>query len=432
MKKLIKSLYNNINLVFIVFLIAQPILDVFTAIMLNIFKIDFTVGVVVRFLFLIYLLIYLIFISKSKYKKISLIYISIIFVYMLLFSLNMFFVSSNIAFEIKNLIKYFYFPVMLIIIFNLYSSKEINIDIKLLTYVLIIYLLGVFIPDIFSFGFKSYAVTKKGSTGLFYTANEISAIISILMPLFIYYFYKKKNTYLTIISFFLLFYVITSLGTKGPLLSLFIIIIFFIIKMFITFIHRKEWKKVNSLIISFIVFILALVFILPKTVFYKNIVTHLRFLKVDSVSEVVSNEKVFDHLVFSQRLSFWFDTSKVYKNSNLSSKVVGIGYLSSKKMVEMDYVDIFYRCGVLGFVIYMIPIIYILLIIFKNINKNTFKLLINNFYLLSIILSIVLAFMTGHVFVAPSVCIYVVLIFNMFYNELGKGDKIEKNSISNN
>ena len=71
MKKLIKSLYNNINLVFIVFLIAQPILDVFTAIMLNIFKIDFTVGVVVRFLFLIYLLIYLIFISKSKYKKIS-------------------------------------------------------------------------------------------------------------------------------------------------------------------------------------------------------------------------------------------------------------------------------------------------------------------------------------------------------------------------
>lgn len=42
-------------------------------------------------------------------------------------------------------------------------------------------------------------------------------------------------------------------------------------------------------------------------------------------------------------------------------------------------------------------------------------------YMLSLVLSTILALLTGHVLTSPSVSIFVALIFNLFYNELYKG-----------
>ena len=91
----------------------------------------------------------------------------------------------------------------------------------------------------------------------------------------------------------------------------------------------------------------------------------------------------------------------------------------------MDYVDIFYRHGIVGFIIYMSSFIYMVVKLIKKYFNNS---KINNrnkivqAYMLSLGLSVVLAFLTGHVITSPSVSIFVALIFNLFYNELYEGE----------
>ena len=115
MKKINSFLSKNIEKIFMVFLFFQPVIDVLTAIMLHVFKIDFTIGVILRMIFLGFMIYYLLFLNKNKDKKKSIIYIGIIFVYFILYSLNIIFTKdiNCLSYEIKSLIKCFYFPILL-------------------------------------------------------------------------------------------------------------------------------------------------------------------------------------------------------------------------------------------------------------------------------------------------------------------------------
>lgn len=434
MKKINNWIDKNINRIFIIFLFIQPIIDVLTAVMLHVFKIEFTVGVIFRVIFLLFMIYYLFFVNKNKERKKSIIYIITILAYIFLFSINILYSKGieALGFELKSTIKTFFFPILLVCIYEMFKQKRNIIKPRFLKNLFIVYGLLVFIPNILGIGYDSYAVTKTGSIGWFYSANEISAIISILMPIFIYIVLDKKNYPFIIISGIILIYVLTSMGTKGPLLSFLIICFYYILKYVYISIKRKKYKGV-CLIIGLVVLVSSIsILIIPKTNFYKNIVVHLNFLGVKNVSDIVKSPKVLDHFVFSQRLSFWAKTNMIYKESNLSSKILGIGYIDnyatdevSMKMVEMDYVDIFYRHGIIGFIIYMSSFTYMLVKLVKKYFNNS---KINNrnkivqSYMLSLVLSVILALLTGHVITSPSVSIFVALIFNLFYNELYKGE----------
>ena len=392
MKKINNWIDKNMNKVLIIFLFMQPIIDVLTAVMIHCFKTEFTIGVVLRILFLVFVVYYLFFVYKNKERKKSIIYIITILIYILLFSVNILYSKGMNAFifELKSTIKTFYFPILLVCIYEVFRIKKNIIKPRFLKNLFIFYGLLVFIPNILGLGYDSYAVTKSGSIGWFYSANEISSIFSILMPIFIY-----------------------------------IVLVYISIK-------RKKYKKVGLLAVGVLLISSIGILVIPRTNFYKNIVVHLEFLGVKNVSDIVKSPKVLDHFIFSQRLSFWSKTNRIYKNSNLASKVVGIGYIDnyatdevSMKMVEMDYVDIFYRHGIVGFIIYMSSFIYMVVKLIKKYFNNS---KINNrnkivqAYMLSLVLSVVLAFLTGHVITSPSVSIFVALIFNLFYNELYEGE----------
>ena len=70
----------------------------------------------------------------------------------------------------------------------------------MLSNLFVIYLLFILIPNVLNLGFGSYEITKKGSIGWFYTANEVGAIISILMPFYLNEIInkKKQTNYLSI------------------------------------------------------------------------------------------------------------------------------------------------------------------------------------------------------------------------------------------
>lgn len=429
MNKINNFLTSNINKILLIFLFSQPFIDILTAISINILKLDLTIGIIIRMIFMLFCIYYIFFLIKSPHKKVSVIYLIVLIIYMLLFCINILSLKgvNAISYEVKNLIKTFYFPITLVTIYNLYDEKKLTINTKTLLYLFVIYTLLVFIPNLLNIGFNSYEVTKKGEIGLFYTANEISAIISLLMPIFIYYLLKTKNIKLIIPFIIILLYVLTSMGTKGPLLCFIIIFIYYFIKLNIKIITEKKYKYLILMFLILITTITASLLIIPKTDFYKNICIHLDFLKVKKVEDIVKDPKKIDHFIFSQRLSFWHNTNNSYKNSYFSEKLLGIGYIENystdnvkTKMVEMDYVDIFYRHGLLGNLIFMLPYIYMYILIIKKITRKNLKNNLIQTLCISILFSMILSLLTGHVITSPSVSIYVSLLINILYNELGE------------
>ncbi len=401
-----------------IIILLSPFLDMVTAFMLQCLNIDFTIGMFFRFLLIILSFGYLVFIYKENDKKYLLLTLGLIFIYLLSFGLIMFINKdfNSLLYELKNAIKTFYFPVLLITFYALFKENKDLITSKHLVILYLIYLLGIFIPDILGIGFDTYEISKTGSIGFFNTANEISAIISILMPFFLLYLFKKHNFFLTIILIAILVYNLLSMGTKGPLLS-FAIIIFVIIFMYIIYLaHEKLYKKLTYLVITLFIFILFASFYLPRTAFYQNIKIHLDFLGVDNVLDVFKDKELFDHFVFSSRLKFLGNTFDSYEEAPILSKLFGIGYienyntsLESTKMIEMDYFDILFRHGILGFILYMSIYLYFLIKAFK-INKKSKNIPYKVSYFLSLFLTIVLAFITGHVLLAPAVSTFVVLL----------------------
>ena len=415
MEKIIK---NNINKIISIFILISPILDLLTGICIHTLKINLTIGIIVRVLFLLFITIVTIFIFKKK--KLIIPYL-IIGLYFIFYTLGIIIYKNSIGlfFEIQNLVKVFYFP---IIFLALYSIKDkVDIENKILIKVLFLYLILILIPTAFGIGYKTYEITKKGTLGFFNSANEISGIISILTPIIFIMFKDKKNILLKILLGVAYLIVILMMGTKTPLLSLCFTIGVYLAYLTIESIRKKKYKRIIITISILIIGVFGLILILPKTNFYKNIKTHLDFLEVENITDIFKDKKLIDHFIFSQRLSFLEKENKLYNKSNLYLKTFGIGYLKPNgeetKMIEMDYFDIFYHHGIIGFIIYFSIIIYLII---KNIKFNkTFE---GYMYKTSFLLAIILSFFTGHIITAPSVSIIVTILLLKIFNskELNK------------
>lgn len=408
-----KKITNNFEKIFLIFLYLQPFLDITSGILLH-FGYNITISSVIRLIFMFLCIIYLLFYVKEK--KIN-IFLIILLLYFGIFTMTIFIVKDIhvLVYEIKNMLSTYYFVVMLLTLLKLYKNKTFNIKNLLMLY--ITYLLFVFIPNILNIGFNSYWHSKEGSVGWFVSANVVGSIISIILPLLLINI-RKLNISLIILALINI-YVIFSIGTKVPVLSFIIIFTINLIYYIVTIITKKQYKKLIIIIIPFIIILLASTLIFPKTSFYKNIVIHITFLEKKGNGKI-DNKTFVDHFIFSQRLTFEENTRKSYVNSSILEKIVGIGYIENYstdsvnlKNIEIDYFDIFYRHGILGFIIFFIPVIYSLKNIIKNFKRINFETLN---IILSIILIFILALFQGHIFVTPANSIYVALLLSIIHN----------------
>lgn len=411
-----KYIEKNINLILSVFILIQPILDLITGVSLHMFKTNITLGIIIRMLFLFLLFYITVFIYK---KKSILYYYGIVFIYFIFYIVGIYLFKDNISIltEIQGLLRTFYFPLLLILLYQI--RDKIHISNMVLFTTLTIYLVLIFIPLLTNSGYKTYEITKSGTLGFFNSANEISGIISILTPI-IFLIFNSKGKYLLKILFSIMYAsVILMVGTKTPLLSLIITSLVALIYLSIKSLKLKKYKILFALLTVVVIGVLSITIIIPKTNFYKNIQVHLNYLKVDNVVDVFKDEKLIDHFIFSQRLTFMKNTDKVYKKSNTYQKLVGIGYINNtnkKKMkqIEMDYYDIYYNHGIVGFIIFFSCYLYILI----NIFKDRIKLNYNNLMkYLSLILVIILSLFTGHIITSPSVSIIVSVIIINFLSK---------------
>ena len=402
MEKFIKK---NLSLIISIFILSLPIIDLITGLCLHLLNINFTFGIIIKILYLLFIMIIAI-----SYKKKVLIPLITIFIYSILYLLGIILYKDiSLIPNIQSLIKTFYFPILLI---SLYPLKdEIKVSKLVLFTTMFLYMILIFVPLILGVGYKTYQITKAGTLGFYNSANEISGIISILTPIMFILFKDIKSAILKTILTLIYLVVILMIGTKTPLLSLFITIGFTILYLWYKSLKKKNYKPILYSFLGLTVAIILLIIVIPKTNFYKNIETHLNYLKVDNIVEVFEEEELVDHFIFSQRLTFLKHKASLYNKANIYQKLFGIGYLNDfdkeTKLIEMDYFDIFYSHGLIGFLIYFIPI---LIIIYKIISPSK-KLNYDRFMLnVSFLLIVFLSFFTGHIITAPSVALISVIL----------------------
>ena len=331
----------------------------------------------------------------------------------------MLFSSFGFFFEVKNLLRTFYFPILLLSFFAI--RDEIRISDMTLFSMIFLYLFFIFVPTIFGVGYQTYHITKAGSLGFFNSANEISGIISIVTPILFLLLVRFKRWGGILLFSLLYLFVILNVGTKTPLLSLLITSCVSVLYLLYFFFKKREWNKI---ILSFVIVFLGVfsfLLVLPRTNFYKNIRVHLDYLGLEHVSDVFHSSKYVDHFIFSSRLQFMNHKAKIYGRSNLYEKLFGIGYFHNgreTKLIEMDYFDIFYSHGIFGFLLFFASFFFVLYHVFSSSKMCGFERVMRY---VSFFLILFLAFFTGHIITAPAVS-YVAIIVLFSIGGRGKRD----------
>ena len=397
---------KNISIIIAIFVLLGPILDLITGLCLHSLGINLTLGIIVRVLFLVFICIITLFTFK---KKNVLIPYLIIGLYFILYTIGMLvFEDTNLYTEIQNLVKVFYFPILLV---SIYSIKdEIRISNLTLFTVLFTYLILIFIPTLLNLGYDTYEIAKVGTLGFFNSANEISGIISLLTPTMLIVLASSKNIIPKLVLALIYIVVILMVGTKTQILPLEINIGISVLYLWIKSIKAKNYKNVFISLFAVIILGISLLLVIPKTNFYKNIRIHLDYLELDSITEVFTDKELVDHFIFSSRLKFLDNKAALYNKSNTYLKIFGIGYLNNykaTKMIEMDYFDILFSHGIVGFIIFFGITVPILVKIVREKRKVDYEYVMN---FTSLLLIIILAFFTGHIITAPSVSLLSIVL----------------------
>lgn len=456
---------TNIEFLITIFLLISPAVDVLTSFTRRFTLKAFSVGQIVRVLFLVIIGLYFIFKTKnSKLKKSTLIYFVLVAIYSLvsMLNLNKIYAGKGFGVNIKNIFRIFYFPVMTVLMLNIFLDDKFKIEKKLLVKVGLLYGLLIFIPTTMGVYFRSYGNNpQRGTNGLFYGANETSIIFSILSLFTYIYFIKNKITVYSFASLFMSIYATFYIGTKVPVYSfvcsILFLIIYFIFNVFIMKKYTKNEKK--DYFKKFLLILLSALIIFPTSPFSDNYFELRGKLKLPEFAneQKEKDEKTAEEKIVKEEYSIKYRkyfkeiTSKRFNRQSKQTKALGMGMYNSldekdvklndideslpeifkvQKMVEIDFYDIFYSTGYLGFIVFAIPMISILgYVVVKSI-LNFKKVVIDTSIVSKVFLILLttgISFMAGHAFLAPSVSIFLsIMLANLVYelNEIIKKTNI--------
>ena len=447
-----------------IFFLLLPIVDLCTSLITKFTSASITPGLIVKGIILIFCILYVFVFSKSKYKKKTVVYLCLLLFFGITYFLAKNYTFSIVKFlnEIKYAFKYFYFPVMICGVLNMVDdykpSKELVI--KILISNAVIYTILMIIPYITSTGFNSYTEywLYKGESGWFFSANEVGAVLTLLL-ICIYYFINYRKKWYIILVFPLLIS-IAIIGTKVSFLGLLIMTFFCLIA---TLINKKE-AIIPCVIVG--LFLFSSLFFSPIFNNYTNLKSNINnnqdnqgisginqnsdsninnnnnnnnsskfddvhkqneekndsnnLNEINEFEDLISNRFVASKLkiLLSGRDRFLINNINVYANSNLSDKLFGLGwndrpeinYTVSKKVIEIDVADIFIHYGIIGFLIYFLPLFYCLVLGIINIKYFTIETWLS---FLTLMTEMGISIFAGHVLSAPAVSTYLVLLIGL-------------------
>ena len=379
-----KKVFNNSQTIISLCLLFSFLIDIMTNLTINL---SFSVGMIIRGLLFIYLFFYILVKYPNK-RNIIIVFIIVIFSFLFLIF------RHNIN-SIYHIFKYDYIIITLLAIYNLYIEENKTIANNIINITLLSYSLVIIIARITNTALNSYAVAKVGTIGWFNSANEISAIISIIVP-YLFIKIKDKNDYPYIVTIVLALIASFLIGTRTPIIVFIICIIYLLISKLIKAIKNRS-VKYKYLIPICLLLVIGIIF-LPYTPLYKNMIIHIKFLGLKNPLEIFTNFKTFDHFIFNRRLTFLSNLNKTMMRATPVTMLFGMKYIG--KTVEMDIFDILYRYGIIGLLVF-IPICTYLIMKLKNNNSVNY---------LPLIIIVIVSFLSGHVLLSPNVVLIAIII----------------------
>lgn len=401
--------------IFLIFIAIQPILDLITSVTSFYIDLSVSLNTIIKSIFIIYTIVYLVVFSNSKYKKISLIYLVIIGLYCLIYFITKLDLKtfSNYFNELNYLFKYNYYIFMLIGYLNIFNDTNFDYTniIKYLKINIFLYFLFLIIPLITKTSLYSYGSTSMGVKGWFVSANEMASLLSLLFALSFLIFTKKRHNKSDYISLVLAGISLALIGTKTSFLSLILTIVVVSFFYFIKNIKsKKTWIGLTIILVTF-------------TISYKYIpgIDIWQGNNIAAESLIEENDSFLtkaSKYLLRVRRNLYFEKKDIYINSRTIDKLFGIGLTNREKidneriskLVEIDIADIIFSYGIIGLIVYFLPFGYLIYQLIKR-KIKIFKSFNNYILTFTIILAFLISIFAGHVFGAPSVSIYLALSY---------------------
>ncbi|KZD38821.1 O-antigen ligase family protein [Bacillus cereus] len=432
----------------LLFIVFQPILDLLTSFSIYVLHMSATVGIVVRFAFMLLALGYLLLHHKQQGAKKYILYLCLFGIVLAIGLVNNLMVKSPVSFgeEVKFILKSVY-PIVLLFGYIIALKELKNNEFafhKIITYFLyatLILSISIIVAMATGTDFPSYPNSKIGSRGWFFAGNDLSSIFAIMFPIVVLYSVHKTTSFSKVyywIPTVLAMYASIMIGTKvgyGAIVITLGIALFF---LFIEYMmHRKKEGKGFTYLVNTVVAAVVLggLFVLtPQTPIAKNMSIHLQIyeykksvqdekdrkegkeVKEEEHKQGELTDSEMKSLIYSDRDKFLKVYKQYYKEAPLSQKLFGMGYAGNyttkMKLVEMDFHDLFFAFGIVGFLMYVLPLLYFGIKIFIRLITNFKKLFSVKHMLLAstLVLSLGIGFMSGHVLTAPAVSIFFVVI----------------------
>lgn len=424
---------------FFVFIALQSLLDLLTS--LSIVKIPLPVspGVIVRFLFLLLGIIYIILQYKKNSNKFMYLFTITwsVFILIKIFIDGFIFDTSAFSQEILNMVKISYgillIPISSVVgsecnskeeLINKYS-KAVQISVGLIVVVMILSLLT-------HTSMNSYGYGKAGLKGWFYAANELGASLAISMPIVLIRLFDSSKLSQAVIwvivfgGFFSLLMIGTKVGYLATVLVLAIFVFYLGTKLIIDYSVLGLIRLLISVALLLGVFAASdSLTAVSNTAEHYDAVTKKRINpdskeKIDSGDEKNQDDEKnqIDNVLLSGRNIFLGQRFTAFNKAPLIQKIIGSTYkgmgkklLYAGRYIEMDFFDIFFETGILGFILYFIPVIYCFLKLFKTVLHRWQIILMPQvlLLLLSTLLGLGISFVAGHVLTAPAVSIFLML-----------------------
>lgn len=437
------------KLVYIIILL-MPIIDLISSITSRILPNIPSLGVLFKGLLILVIISYVLFISKSKYRKVSIYYFMTIFIYIIFYFIyKTDLLTINILTnELNYLFKFIYFPIVTFGLLNYFS--EYKFDKNKLNKVMIIsfisYITLIILPTLFNVNFTSYSNSNYyGSVGWFYSANEVSTILLLMFP-FIFTL-LEKNKILTIILFGFGLYAISLIGTKVTLFG--IIIIMFLLTIS-SIIKNKKFNTINNYILCTL-FVITILFMNNNysAINMKSSLSQEEVTEIENISkeledyyeenELLNKFKEIGSKLLSSRDVYALNTYKIYDTSYDGCYILfGMGFSNTdrinnervEKLIEIDFLDIIFHMGFIALLILAFPFIYVFIKVIKNRKKYSLSTIL--FLGFTILMCLGISSVAGHVFIAPAVSLYIAIYFNYLFYEVGlfKRKKINENKIT--
>lgn len=432
------------------FILLQPILDILTYFTIIYLQMDITIGIVVRVLFMLLSLFYIFFLNEHRFKKYIIMYILLLFGILGLGFFMNFFTKPVFHFfsEVQFFVKAVYFPVMFCAFLLAFTKESRQSEIKntllsstaiAMTIVAISFGLAI----ITNTSNATYTYNKAGYTGWFFAGNEISAIIAIAFPLVLIYAIKNtrgQKDFIYWIPPILLALTSLFIGTKVSFFAVLLTTGIFIIASFIqwltqSLIHKARNQQASTTFLFSILLMAVFLITLPASPAYNNVSGEYEDIqktvqngdeKKEPTSEDKNQESKIEEkepmnqskvlkILLSSRNQYFEDIYTDYVNTGLFHKFFGLGYAGfykeNPKLIEMDFFDLFFSFGIIGFIVLLLPLFVVLWILIKQLISDirAFFETENLLLVISIGLGFGVALIAGHVLYAPAVSIYLAI-----------------------